>query len=230
VDGVARAVTYAYDAHGNRTRVTHPDGNFFDYEYEATDNLRFIRENGATSEMVKNSFDAFGRRRLIERNASAITTITFDNISRLGSIKHNLDGTATTYDVDIGFSYNPASQAVERRQSNSAYDYQIPSANQVYTSNGRNQIAQIAGTGGGTVGWDLNGNLTSDGQATPTNYTYDAENRLVSTTGAKTATLTYDPMGRLYQVSDALGAQRFLYNGDRLILEYNRRPPAFSSR
>ena len=50
---------------------------------------------------------------------------------------------------------------------------------------------------------------------------YDAENRLVSTSGAKTATLTYDPMGRLYQVADGAGAQRFLYDGDRLILEYN---------
>jgi RHS repeat-associated protein len=44
---------------------------------------------------------------------------------------------------------------------------------------------------------------------------------LVSASGAKNATLTYDPMGRLYQVSDAVGPQRFLYDGDRLILEYN---------
>jgi RHS repeat-associated protein len=50
---------------------------------------------------------------------------------------------------------------------------------------------------------------------------YDAENRLVSASGAKNATLTYDPMGRLYQVADAAGTQRFLYDGDRLILEYN---------
>jgi RHS repeat-associated protein len=173
--------------------------------------------------LIENVFDAFGRRQRIERNANAgsITTFTPDGISRLASIAHNVDGTLTGNDVSIGFSYNPASQVVARSLTNSTYDYQIPVANQVYTSNGRNQIAQIAGTGGGTIGWDANGNLTSDGQTNPTNYVYDAENRLVSTSGAKTAALTYDPMGRLYQVSDFAGAQRFLYDGDRLILEYN---------
>ncbi|MDH5227809.1 MAG: hypothetical protein OEW50_10440, partial [Gammaproteobacteria bacterium] len=208
----ARAVTYAYDAHGNRTRVTHPDGNYFDYQYEATDNLAWIRENGS-AELIENFFDDFGRRRQIERNANAgsVTTFTPDNISRLALIKQNLDGNASTYDVDIGFEYNPASQVTKRSQNNSLYDYQIPVVNQVYTSNGRNQYSQITGTAGGTPAYDLNGNMTSDGQATPTNYVYDAENRLVSASGAKTATLTYDPMGRLYQVSDAAGPQRFLY-------------------
>jgi RHS repeat-associated protein len=54
-----------------------------------------------------------------------------------------------------------------------------------------------------------------------TTFGYDTENRLTSATGAKTATLTYDPLGRLFQVSNASGTARFLYDGDRLILEYN---------
>jgi RHS repeat-associated protein len=68
------------------------------------------------------------------------------------------------------------------------------------------------------LAWDANGNLTSDGLTT---FGYDTENRLTSATGAKTATLTYDPMGRLFQVSNASGTARFLSDGDRLILEYN---------
>jgi RHS repeat-associated protein len=124
----------------------------------------------------------------------------------------------TTNDLGIGFSYNPASQVVARTQLNSTYDYAIGVVNQTYTSNGRNQYTQIAGTNGGTLGWDLNGNLTSDGFTT---FGYDTENRLTSATGAKTATLTYDPMGRLHQVSNASGTTRFLYDGDRLILEYD---------
>ncbi len=208
MDGVARSVEWTYITAEGRTQIKHPDGQVFEYAYEATDNLSFVYENGPGSELIKNSFDAFGRRELISRNTGggSTTTISFDNISRLGSLGHNFDGAATGNDVGIGFSYNPASQVVGRSQTNSSYDYQIPSANQVYTSNGRNQIAQITGTGGGTIGWDANGNLTSDGLPTPTTYTYDAENRLVSSSGAKTATLTYDPMGRLYQVSDAAGA------------------------
>lgn len=40
---------------------------------------------------------------------------------------------------------------------------------------------------------------------------YDAENRLVSATGATPATLSYDPMGRLFQTSGgAPGTTQFL--------------------
>jgi YD repeat-containing protein len=50
------------------------------------------------------------------------------------------------------------------------------------------------------------------------------ENRLVTATGATTATLRYDPLGRLYEITGAGGAAgttRFLYDGDALVAEYN---------
>ncbi|MES1158347.1 MAG: RHS repeat-associated core domain-containing protein [Terricaulis silvestris] len=66
--------------------------------------------------------------------------------------------------------------------------------------------------------YDSNGNLTSDGSNT---YGYDAENRLISTSGAHSATLIYDPLGRLFEI-DSGGAQtQFLYDGDELVAEYN---------
>ena len=39
--------------------------------------------------------------------------------------------------------------------------------------------------------------------------------------GATNATLAYDPVGRLWQVSGGSGTTRFVYDGDRLIAEYN---------
>jgi hypothetical protein len=86
--------------------------------------------------------------------------------SRLKGIGHNLDGGATTKDLGIGFSYNPASQVVARLQTNATYDYLISAVNRVYTSNGLNQCTQVAGTGGATLTWDTNGNRTSDGSTT----------------------------------------------------------------
>jgi hypothetical protein len=44
--------------------------------------------------------------------------------------------------------------------------------------------------------YDPNGNLDSDGDNT---YTYDNENRLTAVSGSVNATLSYDPMGRLYR-------------------------------
>ena len=67
--------------------------------------------------------------------------------------------------------------------------------------------------------YDANGNLTSDGGNA---YFYDIENRLESVSGARTATLSYDPLGRLWRVSSPTsGTTDFLYDGDALIAEYN---------
>ena len=73
----------------------------------------------------------------------------------------------------------------------------------------------MAGT---AYGYDLNGNLTSDGTRT---FLYDTENRLKTVTGGAGLTLTYDPLGRLRQTISGAITTQFLYDGDRLVAEYN---------
>jgi len=105
--------------------------------------------------------------------------------------------------------------------------------NRSYATNGLNQYATVGGTG---FTYDPNGNLTSDGSTT---FTYDIENRLVSASGAKSAGLVYDPMGgaakgsgdaehrwkgcggRLFQLTGPSSNNRFLYDGDELVAEYD---------
>ncbi|MBV8687138.1 MAG: hypothetical protein JOZ90_06890, partial [Alphaproteobacteria bacterium] len=94
--------------------------------------------------------------------------------------------------------------------SNTAY-----AVTRSYSVNGLNQYTAA---GPATFAYDANGNLTSDGATT---FVYDAENRLVSASGARSATLSYDPLGRLWQVSGASGTTRFVYDGDRLIEEHD---------
>ena len=43
----------------------------------------------------------------------------------------------------------------------------------------------------------------------------------MSASGAKNASLAYDPLGRLYQVTSGANTTRFVYDGDRLVAEYN---------
>jgi RHS repeat-associated protein len=49
------------------------------------------------------------------------------------------------------------------------------------------------------------------------------ENRLIQGSGASSATLRYDPLGRLYETSAGTAASitRMLYDGDELLAEYN---------
>ena len=71
--------------------------------------------------------------------------------------------------------------------------------------------------GGKALRYDANGNLTYYDKTT---YTYDAENKLISASGNKDATLKYDPLGRLYQVTAGGDTTTFHYSGDSLIGEY----------
>jgi YD repeat-containing protein len=53
---------------------------------------------------------------------------------------------------------------------------------------------------------------------------YDTENRLVSASGGKNGSLKYDPLGRLVEFTTpapTATTTRFVYDGDRLIAEYN---------
>jgi RHS repeat-associated protein len=129
---------------------------------------------------------------------------------RLSSLGLDLSGTSA--DQSYSFAYNPASQIVTRAGANDAYASTTAyNVSRSYSVNGLNQYTS-AGTA--TFAYDANGNLTSDGTDS---YVYDAENRLVSRSGG--VTLSYDPDGRLWQVSAPSGTTRFLYDGDRLVEE-----------
>jgi RHS repeat-associated protein len=106
-------------------------------------------------------------------------------------------------------------QIKQNTRSNDAYawtgHYNVTRA---YTSNGLNQYTA---SGSASLSYDANGNLASDGS---TSYVYDDENKLVSASGGHSATLSYDPLGRLWQVSStSTGTTRFFYDGDHIAIE-----------
>jgi RHS repeat-associated protein len=213
MDGVSRALSYLWDAGGRRTRVTQPDGIWFTYAYDPAGRLTGgYHFYGAL--MQNFIYDGAGRLWATARAAGNGTVFGYDALSRPASLSHDMPGTGA--DLALGFAYNPASQISSRTQSNDAYAWTgAYNVNRAYTTNGLNQYT-AAGTA--TFAYDPNGNLTSDGS---TGFTYDVENRLVTASGARTAALRYDPLGRLYEVAGASGTTRFLYDGDALIAEYD---------
>ncbi len=62
---------------------------------------------------------------------------------------------------------------------------------------------------------DKNGNLTSD--ADNNRYSYDSENRLIAVNGNNTASITYDPNGRLYKTVINGKTSYYVFAGDALI-------------
>jgi RHS repeat-associated protein len=216
--GVNRTLSYQHDAGSRRTRLTWPDTNYVTYDHDGPGRLTAIRENGGTA-VANFAYDPEGRP-YTTGVTGALTTRTYDGISRLDSLVHNL--AATSGDQTLGFGYNPASQIVSRTSANDSYASNTAlNVARDYARNGLNQYTGTTsnGTPTATFTYDANGNLKGDGS---TNFVYDSENRLVSAAGAKTATLVYDPLGRLFQTSGgSAGTTRFLYDGDELVAEYD---------
>lgn len=213
-----RMLAYQYDANGNRTRLTHPDGQFFHYAWDGLDRLYYSQLNGTTM-LLHPQYDAAGRAGVLYRlnhgsqSWGAPTSLSYDGISRVSSYTHGF--TSGSGNVATSFGYNPASQIVSRTRDNDDYRFTgHVSVNRSYAANGLNQYSSVASN---VYAYDANGNLTSDGT---TGYAYDIENRLVSTSTG--VTLTYDPSGRLWQTfSPSTGTTQFLYDGDALVAEYD---------
>ncbi len=206
MSGVARAMSYQYDADGDRTTVRYPDGAYVTYTYDGLNRLYQVLETGTTVLAVY-SYSAAGLLDQITRGSGvATTTLGYDGIERLSSLSHTI---ATAADnVSFSYQYNPDDQIVSDSISNSAYYPLMDTAVSSYSANGLNQYSAVAGT---QYGYDGRGNLTSAGSAT---YSYDVENRLL-TSGS--TSLTYDPLGRLYSTPTTT----FIYDGDRIVEEFN---------
>ncbi len=211
MDGVARALTYAFDKNGNRAQVTYPDGNNFQFGYDGLDRMNIIGNN-APSGMTVYGYNNRGLRSAL--GSGSWTYYGYDPVGRMNALTQDIGG--ATYDVTYGFGYNPASQMTTRTTSNDAFVYTGDvNVSRNYAVNGLNQYISA---GPATFTYDANGNLTGDGSST---YLYDVENRLVTAGGVSSASLRYDPMGRLYETSGGpAGTTRFLYDGDELVAEY----------
>jgi RHS repeat-associated protein len=230
--GTSRTISYQYDANGNRTSLTFPDGQYFAYDFDGLDRMTLIKENGGT-QIASFSWNNRGERTGIGGGFN--TSFSYDGIGRIAGITHDMAGTGQDVTYCFGTmssgtcnpSYNAASQILSRTISNSGYIFSEHwNFVRTHEINGLNQYTKVSGK---DRSYDANGNMTYDAgseTSAPVTYAYDVENRLVSASGADNVTLSYDPLGRLYQTVDASrpapeNTTRFLYDGDELVAEYD---------
>lgn len=211
-----RKLSYQYDNNSNRTRITHPDNNYFIYSFDGLNRATGVFESASTSLLTLEYWES-GTRKSITRTGGAKTAYARDNANRLGSFSQDFAGTAN--DLTNTFIYNPVNQITQLTQSNNIYSY-AGNANKTgaYVPNGLNQYTSITGL---TITYDNNANLTKDASESNLTYTYDMENRLVSTANGITSSIIYDPLGRLFQTTINGVVTQFLYDGDALVAEYN---------
>ena len=222
LNGTNRTLTYTFDAAGRRTGLTYPDGQAFTYGYDNAGRTTRISDP-VGSPRVLWSYNADGTLGGLQRQGSSTMdqAFSFDDVKRLSGMEFLAGTNAPSYQSTWNFDYDPAGRITQTSRSNDIYA--APSQgdkDRAYTSNGLNQY-ESAGAVGFT--YDANGNLTSDDKNA---FVYDVENRLVTRTSTgSSATLTYDPFGRLWRVQGIDGGTvtsdtTFLCDGDALVAEY----------
>lgn len=230
--GPLHVLLYQYDANGNRTRVTYPGAVSFDLAYDGLNRAIELYE-GATLRGTMTYNNRGLPAAMNWTGGENSRTYNYDSIGRIDEVGLNLAG--PNHDVTWSFTRNPASQILSKAQTNELYRWDGSiDITRDYTVNGLNQYTDIS-TGpaqGSAFCYDRNGNLTADGAYV---FLYDVENRLVEKraqtntdcnalayNGTLKAQLLYDPLGRLVQVvGETSGTQKFVYDGNALIAEYN---------
>jgi len=209
--GVTRTLISYYDPNGNRTYLIHPDGNYFQTWYDGGNRAFFNMANGAGGfGYLHLGFFNHGGPSWIGRGNGNATNLTYDGLQRVATMGHDY----VSGDVNWSFGRNPASQLSSIARDNDTYAWAgHVNVGRAYTTNGLNQYSAA---GPANFTYDANGNLTADGTRT---FLYDVENRMVGASGG--VALSYDPLGRLYQVTGSSGTATFLYDGDALVAEYN---------
>jgi len=211
-----RAITYCYggasclnDDKLNPTRVSWPDGNYITYEYDYAERLK----SGNAGPQVTYSYDDLGRRTALTRSNGVSDAYGYDMADRLTSWNLSFAAGGGGRNQTDTLSYNPASQLVADSLTNDSYLWTGANASLTATADGLNRDGAIVAAGG----YDANQNLTKDSART---FTYDGENRLTAMSGPTSASLEYDPLGRLYQTTVGGVVTQFLYDGDQLVVEY----------
>ncbi len=222
--GTSRTLTHSdYDPNGNRRELTWPDQVRMSFGYDGLDRMDHVYEGalGSTVSLATIGYNDRGKRSSMTRRYGDATAYTYDHVTRPELLTESFVGAAGN--TASSFTWLPSNQVRTISRSNDAYAWTgHVNVNRGYTANGLNQYSATADVG---FLYDSNGNLIRSGataQTAATNYVYDIENRLVSASGAVTATLVYDPLGRLFQVSGgSAGPTQFLYDGDELVGEYD---------
>jgi len=177
--------SYGYDAVGNLTSVSHPNGTSQVYSYDSLNRLTSLKTyegSGALAEQYDYTLNATGRREQIDELGGRSTVYVYDDLYRLGSeaITDTING-----DYSASYQYDAV--------GNRTYET-VDGVQTAYSYDANDRLIQQGGT---SYTYDANGNTltqTLDGQTTT--YTYDARDKLRAVEqGGNTTEYTYDHSG-----------------------------------
>jgi RHS repeat-associated protein len=186
-------ISYTYDLAGRRTSMAVSGQPQVNYTYDNADRLTQITQGTST---IGFSYDAANRRSTLTLSNGVNVSYTYDNDSRAIGITHKFN---TNVLGNLAYSYDSLGRRLQ--VSGSFARTALPGAINSASYDAANELTNWNGT---MIGYDLNGNMLSDGTNT---FAWNARNQIASLNGVS---LQYDAFGRRTQNS---GGRSFLYDG-----------------
>lgn len=227
--------TLTYDADNNvLTRKTRANQTI-SFAYDTLNRLK-TKTPPSPAPVVTYRYDLAGRLTSVSDTSAAIAaavppagplvqyaaSYSYDVMNRPTAVSWTpaqVQAATAVSSVTFGHSYNRANQRIRQTVTDNTW-LNYPAATASTTSYTANALNQYTAVGAVTPSYDGNGNLTSDGTFT---LGYDAENRLVSASGAdSTPTYTFDAQGRRKTKTVNGTTTVFVTDADnREVLEYD---------
>lgn len=240
-------ISYSYDANGNRTSMTDPQGGTTNYQYDALD--RVVGLSNPNGQVVSLSYDAVSRRTGIAIVGGRDAAYSYDGEDRLLSVVNSVGSSETSR---FEYQYDAVGNRVSLQDQDGLHQYLYdqldrlvsathptgsnPAEGYAYDRVGNRSSSQLSSAytydaanrliedDEFTYEYDANGNLTkktgkSSGQET--SFDYDAEDQLTQVTlsDGRVVTFRYDGLGRRIEKSVDGQIIRYVHDGEDLLLE-----------
>jgi RHS repeat-associated protein len=218
VGGISFTTGYGYDVAGNRTSIVWPGAWTANYTYDAANRIQTVSFPGAGGSVTL-SHDSLSRRTGIDRpGAAADTTYTYEPDNDLASLNHAFVAGSGPGAVSFSYGHDAAGKTTTIGISQPAFEW-LPSLSYARSYGVANELNQIGSAGGIGIGWNADGNMTSDGVNT---YSWGYGNRMIGASRkGMTATYDYDSDDRRTKKTVNGVVTRTLWSGADELAEYD---------
>lgn len=179
-------VQYNYDANGNVTQMTYPDGKALHYEYDGLNRLTSVTD--WKNRTISYTYNRDSKLTRVNYPNGMYTDYIYDRGGRLTEKKTVLRNGTTI--AGYGFEYDKVGNIVSQTTTEPYKDVKESDEATDYSYNAANRI-QRAGNINFT--FDSNGNTLQRGGE---NYRWDIADRLIQADGT---VISYDPLGNIRQ-------------------------------
>ena len=198
-------ISYGYNEGNLRTSMTVPGQEAVKYTYDEANRLTELARGSQKVAFTYNEANFPTKTTLVD---GVEEKYGYDAANEIASIVDKKSST-TLGDLDYSYNTNGGREAVWGSYARTGLPEAISSA----TYNADNEQTELNSK---KLGYDANGNLTSDGT---NEYKWNARNQLSAITGGTTASFEYDPFGR--RISKTIGGTttKVLFDGANAVQE-----------